>query len=101
MEKSIQEHNSIEEESENQNLYANQQTVSMRFWTLITCLVLLITITKLFGASNPPLAIMLWLSIIIVLLVLTYSLSSPSGFAMWFIVLVGIILMKSGYLYSP
>jgi len=101
MEKQLQEYYSIDEGSENQTLFVNQQTSSMKFWVLITCLVLLVTLNKLYGGSNPPIAIVLWLSIIIVLIILTYSLSSPAGFAMWFIVLLAIVLMKSGHLPSP
>lgn len=95
MEKQLQNYYSIEEENQNQSLYVNQQNVSMRFWALITCLILLVTLNKLYGADNPLIGISLWLFIIIILIVLTYSLSSPSGFAMWFIVLLGIILVKS------
>ena len=94
MEKQLQEYYSIEEENQNQSLYVNQQNVSMRFWVLITCLILLVTLNKLYGADNPSIAISLWLFIIIILIVLTYSLSSPSGFAMWFILLLGIVLVK-------
>lgn len=95
MEKQLQEYYSVVEDSENQSLYVNQQNVSMRFWVLITCLVLLVTLTKLYGLSNPPIAITLWLFFIIILIVLTYGLSYPSGFALWFIVLLVVILMKS------
>lgn len=96
MEKQLQEYYSIEEEYDNQSLYVKQQTVSMRFWVLITCLILLVTFNKMYGSESPPIAITLWLLIIIVLIVLTYSLSSPAGFAMWFIVLLVAILMKRG-----
>jgi hypothetical protein len=101
MEKQLQEYNSINEEYENQSLYVNQQTVSMRVWVLITCVILLITIKRMVGSSSPPLAITIWLIILILLIILTYSLSSPSGFAMWFLVLLAIILMKTGNLPSP
>jgi hypothetical protein len=101
MEKQLQEYYSINEENENQTLFVNQQTSSMKFWVLITCLVLIITLKRLYGSDSPPIAIILWLLIIVVLIVLTYSLSSPAGFAMWFIVLLAIVLMKSGHLPSP
>lgn len=96
MEKQLQEYYSIEQDYDNQSLYVNQQTVSMRFWVLITCLILLVTFNKMYGSESPPIAITLWLLIIIVLIVLTYSLSSPAGFAMWFIILLAAILMKRG-----
>ena len=100
MEKQLQEYYSIEEENENQSLYANQQTVSMRFWVLITCVILLITLIIMFGLGINSIVI-IWLIIIIILIILTFSLSSPSGFIMWFILLIAIILMKTGNLPSP
>jgi hypothetical protein len=94
LEKQIQEYNSIEEENDNQSLYTSQQTVSMRFWVLITCLILFITLLKMYGGENPSIAITFWLLIIIVLIVLTYTLRSPSGFFMWFIIIVILVLNK-------
>jgi hypothetical protein len=35
------------------------------------------------------------------LITLTYSLTSPSGFAMWFIVIIIVILINSNNLPSP
>ena len=101
IEKQLQEYYSIEENNDNQSLFANQQNISMRVWVLITCLVLLITIKRIVGSDSAPISVIIWLSIIIVLIILTYSLSSPSGFAMWFIVIIVIFLMKSGNFPSP
>jgi len=101
MERQLQEYNSINEENENQTLYVNQQTMSMRIWVLIACIVILVTIKQLLGYNNPSISITIWFIILILLIVLTYSLSAPSTFAMWIIVLVSIILMKSGNLPSP
>jgi hypothetical protein len=96
----LQEYNSIEQEESNQYLYVNQQNISLRFWTLITCLVLLITIKRMLGTTTPPISMTIWLLIIIVLIVLTYSLSTPAGFVMWFVLLLIIVLMKSDNLPS-
>lgn len=101
IDKQLQEYYSIDQEENNQAIYVNQQNVSYRFWVLITCLVLLITIKRMVGSESPPLSITIWLIIIIVLIILTYSLSTPAGFLMWFVLLVAIILMKSGNLPSP
>lgn len=94
LEQQIQEYNSIEEENENQSLYTSQQTVSMRFWVLVTCLILFITLLKMYGGENPSIAITFWLLIIIILIVLTYTLRTPSGFFMWFIIIVILVLNK-------
>ena len=101
MDKQLQEYYSIDKEEENQSLYVNQQNMSYRFLLLIVTLIILITIKQLFGTENPPFSMTIWLLIIIVLIILTYSLSTRSGFMMLFMLLVTIALMKSGNLPSP
>jgi hypothetical protein len=101
LEKQMQEYNSIEEQNDNQFLYTSQQTVSMRFWVLITCLIVFITLLKMYGTDNPPISITFWLLIIIVLIILTYTLRSPSGFFMWFIIIVIVVLFKMKNNYNP
>jgi hypothetical protein len=99
MKHQLQEYNSINEEYENKSLYVNQQTVSMRFLILITCIVLLITIKRMSGSDSPLLT--KTILIVIALLILTYGLGSPSGFTIGLIFILVIILMKSGNLPSP
>jgi hypothetical protein len=101
MDKQLREYYSIEQDETNQSLYVNQQNISMRFWVLITCLILLFTTKRMIGSSYLPLSMTIWLLIIIVLIILTYSLSTPSGFILWFLLILGIILMKTGNLPSP
>lgn len=98
LDKQLQEYYSINQEESNQSIYVTQQNVSLRFWVLITALVVLITLKRIFGSESPPIAITFWILIIIVLIILTYSLSSPAGFLVWFVLLVAVILMKSGNL---
>lgn len=92
LKKQLQEYYSVQQEENNQSLFVNQQNISLRFWVLITCLVLLITIKIFVGAESLPISITIWLLIIIVIIILTYSLSTPSGFMLWFILLVAIVL---------
>ena len=101
MEKQLQEYYSLEQEEDNQSIYANQQNVSLRFWVLITCLILLITIKRMFGLSSFSASIIFWILIFIVVLILTYNLNSPSGFITMLIVLFSIGLMLSGILPTP
>jgi hypothetical protein len=100
MAKQIQEYNSLEQENNNQSLFANQKTLSFRFWVLITAIILLITIRRMYGSDTLPLSIIIWLIVLIVMIILTYTLTSPAGFFMWFILIMVIILMKSGNLPS-
>jgi hypothetical protein len=95
IDKQLQEYYSIEQDEMNQTTYTNSQNVSLRFWVLITCLVLLVTIKQLVGSGSPPFSITIWLFIIIVLIILTYTLNTPTGFMMWFLLLVGIIFYNS------
>jgi len=92
----LQEYYSINQDEINQSSYTNSQNVSLRFWVLITCLVLLVTIKQFVGSGSPPFSITIWLFIIIVLIILTYTLNTPTGFMMWFLLIVAIILMKTG-----
>ena len=101
IDKQLQEYYSINQDEMNQTLYTNSQNVSLRFWVLITCLVLLVTIKQLVGSGSPPFSITIWLFIIIVLIILTYTINTPTGFMLWFLLLVGIILYNSStYNYS-
>ena len=100
IDRQLQEYNSIEQDEINQSSYTNSQNISLRFWVLITALVLLFTIKQLFGSRIPPFPITIWLFIIMALIILTYTLNTPTGFMMWFLLLVAIILMKSGNLPS-
>lgn len=98
MEKQLQAFYSIEEENTNSNLYVNQENVSMRVWILITCLIILFTLRKMYGTVNMPISTMIWA--IIILIILTFSLSTPSGFLLWFIFLVFMMLVKLGYIFD-
>ena len=79
MDRQLQEYYSIEEDEDNQQIYANQQNLSLRFWLLITCLVLLIAIKIMVDPSSQSASIVIWILIIIVLIFLGYS----SSFVSW------------------
>jgi hypothetical protein len=49
MEKQLQDYYSVEQDNENQSLFTNQQNKSYRIWALLSALVLIITLKKLFG----------------------------------------------------
>lgn len=95
LDKQLQENYSIQQEEDNQLMNVSQENMYYRFWVLITCLVLLILIKRLFAFETAPMSIIIWLMIIIVLIILTYTLSSPSGFKIWFIIIMAIFLMNT------
>jgi chromosome segregation ATPase len=77
MEKQLREYYSIEEDYDNQTLYVNQTALSMRFWTIVCAIVLLVTMSKMYGEEGLSAFIKLPLIIIIVLVVVT-TIMSPS-----------------------
>jgi hypothetical protein len=100
MEKQLQEYNSIEEDYENQDLYATQENVSYRFWTLLAAIILIVTIKKMYGLESMPINAIFWLALLILLIIFSFSLSQPSGFIMWGFLLMIIALMNFGILPS-
>lgn len=95
MEKQLQDYYSVDQQNESQSLFVNQKNTLLRFWVLITCLVLIFTIRKMYGAEGLHYSIVFWLLVVIIMIILTYSLSSPSGFMMLLIVVLAIFIMKS------
>ncbi len=89
----LQEYYSMEQEEDNSFLYVNQQNMTFKMLLLVACILILAIIKSTMGTSA-PISIIVKLIAIIVLIVLTYSLSSPSGFFMWFIVLIGAIIIN-------
>lgn len=100
MEKQLQEYNSIEEDYENQNLYATQQNMAYSNWTIIAIAVVIITIKKMYGSSSVSVNMIFWVVMLVLLFRLSFNLGQPSGFLVWFILLMIIILMQTGYLPS-
>ena len=101
IERNLSEYISIEEKEQNNILYLNQQSMRMRFWLLIVSLILLVTIKTLVGSEGASFSFVKWLAIIVVLTTLSYTLSSPTGFMMWFVVVLIVFLMNLYYLIQP
>jgi len=101
MEKQKEEYNAINTFNQNENIYTDQQNISNRFWFLITFIVLLMTINKMFSLPSPSLSFYIWLFIISAFITLTFNLTTSGGFFMCFVVFMWIILMKTGNLPSP
>jgi hypothetical protein len=100
MERQLQEYNSIEEDYENQDLYATQQNVAYRTWSTIALIMIVITIKKMIGSDSAPVNIIFWAVLFVLLFSLTFNLGQPAGFLAWFLLLMIIILMRVGFLPS-
>lgn len=96
MDEQMREYSSIEENENNQYLYVNQQNVQLRFWFLLVCIILLFTINSMIGFSNVVYNYIIRFIIIILFIFLSFSLRTPSGFFMWFILLIvfSIIMLR-------
>lgn len=93
MEKQLIEYNSVEQDYENQTIYANQENVAYRFWVLFAIVALLITVKRVYGSPSSG-HVVFWVVVYVLMLILTYNLTLAAGFAMWSIWLLVIILMK-------
>ena len=94
MEKQLQDYYSVEQDNENQGLFTNQQNNNYRVWALLTVLVLIITLQKMFGGDSISTTVIFWLSIMMILILLTFNLSTPSGFMLWVILILIIIAVN-------
>jgi hypothetical protein len=91
LETQMREYNSLSEKESNQSTYVVQQNMSYNFWVLIAGLVLFITIKRMIGVAVSPISISIWFIIILLLVMLSYNLSTPAGFLVWIGFLVAII----------
>jgi len=100
MDKMAVSNETINSEYQNQSLLVNQASGSLRFWTVIACILTIIVINQMRGKRVTAAAIF-WLLIMIALLVLSFRISNVSGFAVWACLILVIILMKLGIIPSP
>lgn len=94
IEKELAEYMALENEYQSQQLYANQNNVSLRIWVLITCIILLITLKNMLGLDSFPISLLFWVGIICLLIILSFSLTQPAGFLMWGVAILYIILSQ-------
>jgi len=66
----------------------------MRFWLLIVSIILLVTIKILVGSEGSSFSFVMWLAIFVVLTTLSYTLNSPTGFMIWFSIVLVVFLMN-------
>jgi hypothetical protein len=100
MDKMVKDNQSIDAEYINQSLFVEQQNGSLRFWTIVACVLSIIVANQMRGKTT-TFASVFWLLIMISLIVLSFSISNISGFTIWAILILIIILMKMGIIPSP
>ena len=92
MERQIQDYNSINENNENQELYVDQGNITYNLWILLTIFLLVLVFKNVFNLTG---GLTFGLGLLGLVIIMTFSLSTPSGFLAWFLLVMGIILMKS------
>jgi hypothetical protein len=88
-------YNSINRDDLDQSLYVSKQSIQNKFWMFVTCIILLVTIKQLVGIPNPPLYITILFIIIILLILLSYTLTTHIGIVIWSSILIAVIIYKS------
>jgi len=87
----FKQYNTANTDYEEQKMFVRQQNLSYRFWLLAAIIFLIIVVKQMFGIDSPSGNTMFWATLIIVA---SFTLSKPSGFAMMGFILI-IFLLKS------
>ena len=100
VEQQLQEYYSIEQENENQSLYVLSQDNMLRVWILTACILILIVVNKMLGKETSVVKLF-WATMMILLLIASFSISNASGFIVWCALILIIILMKMDIIPNP
>jgi hypothetical protein len=87
----FKQYNTANTDYEEQKMFVRQQNLSYRFWLLAAIIFCIIVVKQMFGIDSPSANTMFWATLIIVA---SFTLSKPSGFAMMGFILI-IFLLKS------
>ena len=95
IEQQMSEYVSIEENNNADALYVQQANVSYRAWVLITMIIVLICVKQMIGPTNSiPAIISFWTILLILMVILTFSLSTSAGFMTWGLLIVVALWLK-------
>jgi hypothetical protein len=91
----LEEYNSVEEEKEKQMLYADQQNASYKGWAIVAGLLLLMALKGFYGAESSASFFTYGATLLVLSVVLSFALRTPSGFFAIFMLVVAIAGMKA------
>jgi hypothetical protein len=102
LQKKLDQYNDINENNINESLVVKQANYSYIFWFIISIIFVLITFKLLLGieGNSNPFSFIFWFVISITLILFTLNLSTPTGFSIWSILLLLVVLMKTGQIPS-
>jgi hypothetical protein len=94
LDKAIKEYETINGVYEENSLTVEKESFSLRLWTLLALILVIITISKQAGVEGPGPNGIFWIVVIIILLLTSFSLNRPQGFMLWFIVIMLVVIIK-------
>lgn len=100
MAKILEEHKTIDQDNETQSLYVSTQNSTLRLWSLLACILILIVINKMLGGETSVVKLF-WIIMMVLLLIASFSINNASGFSVWLMFIMIIILMKMDILPNP
>jgi hypothetical protein len=99
--KMMNEYATVNENYDQANLLATQKNVQYRYWFLLASIVLLITLKKMINPVSASINFLFWLLLFILLLIFSYTLTTPQGYFMWLVVVLVMVLVKLDIIPSP
>ncbi len=94
IQKLIQQYNTIESELNDKTLVVDQANSSLRLWTILAFLLLLVIMKQSYISGEDSFSNMKYLLIVIMFIILSFSLSQPSGFATLGFLIIAIVACK-------
>ncbi len=94
LDKAMKEYERINGVYEENSLNVEKESYSLRLWTLLALILVIITISKQAGLERPGTNGFFWIVIVIILLLTSFSLNKPQGFMLWFIVIMLVVIIK-------
>jgi hypothetical protein len=94
LDKAIKEYETINGVYEENSLTVEKESFSLRLWTLLALILVIITVSKQAGVEGPGPNGIFWIVVIIILLLTSFSLNRPQGFMLWFIVIMLVVIIK-------
>ena len=100
MEKQLQDYLTISNEKTSSGLETDSGRVTYKFWALFAMILFIITLKSMIGGESLPANVLFWIVMFILLIIMSFNLTTVSGFTMWFGFIIIIVLMRTGFLPS-
>jgi len=96
----LEDQKTIDEDHQTQSLYVETQNSTLRLWSLLACILILVVINKMLGGETSVVKLF-WIIMMVIVLIVSFSINNASGFAVWFMLIMIIVLMKMDILPNP